>query len=509
MVLAARNITKVYTGVVANEDVSLDVRRGEILALLGENGAGKSTIAHILSGSLRPDLGHVEIDGNPVQFRSPRDAFHFGVGLVAQHFELANALTVAENVLLADSTQPWFLSKRKACKTVAQIGERYGIFIDPSATVEDLSLGEKQQLEILRALHRGTQVLLMDEPTSILTPQQSDNLLSSLRQMALQGMSVIFISHKLTEVMSIADRITVMRDGRVVDTLMPIETSPDHLAETMVGRKVDLSTKKDRPSVGAIRLSVTGLSASGPDSRTRLSNVNLHVSSGEIVGIAGVSGNGQNLLADAISGLSKINGGAITVCQQLTTNAGVRATRAAGLRYVPADRLGTGLVPGLTIAENMLLTQARPLFFGRRHAKRKTLELVDRFDVRSTGINSLVKSLSGGNAQKVLLGRELGDHSEVMVVVSPTWGLDVGAVEFVRKLLHKKRSEGGAILLISEDLDELCALADRVYVIFNGLIESEFGGPDFNLLAIGLAMAGVNAPSNAVTHEESMYENPS
>lgn len=492
VVLAARNISKAYPGVLANDDVSLDVRQGEIHALLGENGAGKSTLAHILAGSQRADSGHIEIDGKQVQFRSPRDAFKAGVGLVAQHFELVAVLTVAENVLLADSTQPWFWSKRRAHETVARIGAQYGFPIDPAAIVQDLSLGEQQQLEILRALYRGAKVLLLDEPTSVLTPQQSETLMASLRQMASQGTSVVFISHKLSEVMSIADRITVMRDGRVIETLHPSETNPSDLAKAMVGRPVDLSRHEGRPTLGPTLLAVSGLSAASKDGRTRLSSIEIDVRGGEIVGIAGVSGNGQGLLADAIAGIAAVDSGTIRVCGQSTANMGATAARRAGLRYVPADRLGTGLAPGLTIAENIALTEAKPLLFGKRQSNRKAQALLERFNVKSNGVSTPVKHLSGGNAQKVLLGRELGDHSEVSVVVSPTWGLDVGAVEFVRNLLHERRANGGAVLLISEDLEEICALSDRIYVICDGRIESEFGGPDYDVSSIGMAMAGAS-----------------
>ncbi len=493
IVLAARGISKAYPGVLANEDVSFDVRQGEIHALLGENGAGKSTLAHILAGSQRADSGHLEIDGRRVQFRSPRDAFKAGVGLVAQHFELVGVLTVAENVLLADPNQSWFWSKRRAHEDVSRIGAQYGFPIDPAATVQDLSLGEQQQLEILRALYRGAKVLLLDEPTSVLTPQQSETLMASLRRMASQDKSVVFISHKLSEVMAIADRITVMRDGRVVATTRPSETSPSELANAMVGRPVDLSSKADRPSLGPTLLAVSGLSAASKDGRTKLSGINIDVKGGEIAGIAGVSGNGQGLLADAIAGIAAVDSGTIHVCGQSTANRGAAAARRAGLRYVPGDRLGTGLAPGLTIAENIALTETKSLVFGNGQSNRRAQALLERFSVKANGVRTPVKHLSGGNAQKVLLGRELGDHSEVSIVVSPTWGLDVGAVEFVRNLLHERRSNGGAVLLISEDLEEICALSDRIYVICGGRIDSEFGGPDYDVSAIGMAMVGASA----------------
>ncbi len=496
-VLAALKVSKAFPGVQANSDVSFDVRRGEIHALLGENGAGKSTLAHILAGSHRPDSGHVEVDGRAVEFRSPRDAMKCGVGLVAQHFEVVLALTVAENVLLADSDQPWLWSKKRAYATVRDIGARYGFSVDPAAIVEDISLGERQQLEILRVLYRGADTILLDEPTSVLTPQQSESLFTSLRYMTAQGKSIVIISHKLAEVLAVADRITVMRDGRVIETVSPAGTNAGQLAFTMVGREVDLARQPNASQVGETYLEVDEISATSRDGRTRLDRVSLDVRSGEIVGVAGVSGNGQDLLADAIAGLHALEAGDVRIRGQLLGDRGPTRARQAGLRFVPGDRRGTGLAPGLTIAENMILTSPKPLFFTSGKATRTAEKMIDEFDIKAKGPATPVRQLSGGNAQKVLLSRELGDHSDVSVVVSPTWGLDVGAVEFVRGQLRKRREAGGAVLLISEDLEEIMALCDRIYVICDGHINTQFAGPNYDMSSIGLAMAGVGTDDAA------------
>lgn len=490
-VLAALKVSKAFSGVQANSDVSIEVRHGEIHALLGENGAGKSTLAHILAGSQRPDSGHVAVDGQVVEFRSPRDALKCGVGLVAQHFEIVPALTVAENVLLADSDQPWLWSKKRAHATVRDIGVRYGFSVDPAAIVEDISLGERQQLEILRVLYRGADTIILDEPTSVLTPQQSESLFTSLRHMTAQGKSIVVISHKLGEVVAVADRITVMRDGRVIETVSPAVTSAGQLAFKMVGREVDLTRRPNASQAGQTYLEVDEISAGSRDGRTKLARVSLDVRSGEIVGVAGVSGNGQNLLADAIAGLQTLESGNVRIRGQLLGDHGPTCARQAGLRFVPGDRLGTGLAPGLTIAENMTLTSPKPLFFRSEKATRTAEKMIAEFDIKAKGPATLVRQLSGGNAQKVLLSRELGDHSDVSVVVSPTWGLDVGAVEFVRGQLRKRREAGGAILLISEDLEEIMVLCDRIYVICDGHISAQFAGPDYDMSSIGLAMAGV------------------
>jgi ABC-type uncharacterized transport system ATPase subunit len=502
-VLAALKVSKAFPGVQANNEVSFDVRRGEIHALLGENGAGKSTLAHILAGSRRPDSGHIEIDGRRVEFRSPRDALKAGVGLVAQHFEVVPALTVAENVLLADTEQPWFWSKKRAHATVRDIGARFGFSVDPGAIVEDISLGERQQLEIVRVLYRGAETILLDEPTSVLTPQQSESLFSSLRHMTEQGKSVVIISHKLGEVLAIADRITVMRDGRAVQTVLPSDTSAEQLAFTMVGRDVDLARQPSDAPLGGTYLEVRDVIAVSRDGRTHLNNVSLHVRSGEIVGVAGVSGNGQDLLADAIAGLAEIDSGTVSIRGQRVGNGGPFQARQAGLRFVPGDRLGTGLAPGMTIAENMLLTSPKPLFFRSGRASRTAERMIEEFGIKAKGPSTPVRNLSGGNAQKVLLSRELGHHSDVTVVVSPTWGLDVGAVEFVRGQLSKRRAAGGAVLLISEDLEEIIALSDRVYVICDGKIQMECTGPDYDMSRIGMAMAGASGsgPRHAVVEE--------
>lgn len=488
--LEAKGICKSFPGVRANESVDFDLRAGEIHALLGENGAGKSTLAHILAGALRADSGSIEVDGKQVLFKSPRDAMSAGVGLVAQHFDLVPALTVAENVLLADDRQPWLWSSKRAAKTLEEISTEFGFELDPGALVRELTLGEQQQLEIVRLLYRGGRVLILDEPTSVLTPQQASVLFASLRAMAQQGRSIVIISHKLSEILSVADRITVMRDGRVIGTVLAAETDGASLARMMVGRDVELQGEPRRLPAGAPVLTVSGVGTEATDGRSALREIDLVVHEREIVGVAGVSGNGQTLLAEVISGLRKPSAGQIAVNGRDVTRSGPVDVREAGLRYIPGERMGVGLAPGLSICDNVVLTDRLPVFMRRSKMERRAEEAIERFDVRARGVESPVKLLSGGNAQKLLLARELAWKSDALVVVSPTWGLDVGAVSFVHDQLRRRQDDGGAILLISEDLDEICSLSNRVLVMFGGRIVGEFQGPHYDLDALGLAMAG-------------------
>jgi simple sugar transport system ATP-binding protein len=483
----ARGITKAFPGVLANVGVDLVVQKGEVHAVLGENGAGKSTLASVLAGLYRPDEGELKVNGEAVQFSGPRDALDSGIGMVYQHFRLVERFTVAENVILGDPRQPALLDTRDAEKTVGALGERYGLPINPRARVADLSVGEEQRVEIVKMLYRGADVLILDEPTAVLTPQESENLFETVGKMAAEGKAVVFISHKLSEVLAASHRVTVMRDGRVVSRAETAETGRRELARAMVGREVDLSVKRAEKEPGQPLLRIENVSAEGA---VPLRDVSLEARAGEIVGVAGVAGNGQGTLAEVAAGLRTPTAGRVTIRGTDTTGRGPKAARQGGLAYVPEDRLGTGLSPSLSISENLLLTRPRPFFLKRRAMEGAAREAITRFDIRAPGPDAATRGLSGGNAQKALLARELMAGPEVLVVASPTRGLDVGATQTIRELLDERRRAGCAVLLISEDLDEVRSLSDRILVLYEGRVSYETPGEGASVEELGLAMAG-------------------
>jgi simple sugar transport system ATP-binding protein len=478
-VLSARGIVKRFPGVVANDGVDLDVRRGEVHTVLGENGAGKSTLAAVLSGHYRPDEGELRVDGERVTLHSPRDGLARGIGMVHQHFRLVDRFTVAENIALGDGSQAVVLDTSRLERDVTALGERFGLSIDPRARVGDLSVGERQRVEIVNTLYRGADVLLLDEPTAVLTPREVDVLFATVRALRAAGRAVVFISHKLGEVMEISDRITVMRNGRVTGDVRAADTDARELARMMVGRDVDLSPRRAPRAPAA------------PVLRVRLDGIELDVRAGELVGVAGVAGNGQLELAETIAGLRTPPAGRVEIGGVDVTGRGARAARRAGLAYVPEDRLGTGLAPSLTIAENLLLTRRRGFFVNRRRAAAQARDAIERFDIKASGPDAVTRVLSGGNAQRVLLARELAGEPRVLVAAAPTRGLDVGATEAVRELLDAFRARGGAVLLLSEDLDEVLALSDRIVVLYRGRIAHETPGDGADVEQIGYAMAGV------------------
>jgi general nucleoside transport system ATP-binding protein len=492
--IEARGIVKGFPGVLALDGADLLVRRGEVHALLGENGAGKSTLASVLCGLYRPDAGQVLVDGEVVALHGPRDGLAHGIGMVHQHFRLVRRFTVAENVALGDRRQPLLMSSPQVHQAVRELGERYGLPVRPDAVIGDLSVGEQQRVEIVKTLYRGVEVLLLDEPTSVLTPQETEALFETVRTMAADGKAVVFISHKLDEVVSIADRVTVMRDGAVVGSRDIAATSRDELARLMVGRDVELATRRGgRRQTSRAVLAVEGLRLAATARRGPLRDVSLEVAPGEIVGIAGVAGNGQRPLAEVAAGLVVPDAGRVVVNGQDVTGEGPRAARAAGLAYVPDDRLGTGLAPSLSIAENLQLTRAHGVLLDRDRWADHARGLMREFDIRAPGPHTATARLSGGNIQKVLLARELASGPSALVVASPTRGLDVGATQFVRELLADRRDAGCGILLISVDLDEIRALSDRILVLYEGAVVLERPGADADVTELGLAMAGVRA----------------
>jgi len=497
--LSAQNVTKRFPGVIANQHVNFDVAPGEVHTLLGENGAGKSTLASILSGLYRPDEGSVLRNGKEVRLSSPRSGLSHGIAMVHQHFRLVDRFTVAENVVLGSKGLSFVLQPKDIEAKVSEVSEKFGLPLDPRAVVGELSAGQRQRVEIVKALYHGAEVLLLDEPTALLAPPEVVKLFETVRAMTSVGKSVVFVSHKLGEVVDISDRITVMRDGKVTGSVKRGEADASRLAELMVGREITLAPRRGTSASGDVLLSVSQVHLSHDQSQNRpnqpnvLSDINLRVRSGEILGIAGVSGNGQRDLAEVISGLRQPSQGAVTVCGIPTVGLGARATRQAGLAYVPEDRLGTGLAPSLSMVDNLLLTRDRGFLVDRKSAFIEAEGFIEKLEIKTPGPLTPTRKLSGGNAQKVLLARELfsTDASRVLVVCSPTRGLDVGAVEAVHALLDDARKNGKAILLISEDLDEVITLADRVLVLYRGSIVLEAQGQADDFEKVGRAMAGL------------------
>jgi ABC-type uncharacterized transport system ATPase subunit len=483
-------ITKRFPGVVANDEVSLGLRTGEVHALIGENGAGKSTLMRVLYGIYPADGGTITIRGQEAKIGSPRDAIALGIGMVHQHFVLVDPFTVTENIILGDEGGA-VLDVDGAYGRVAALAEQYAFRVDPSAVVEDLSVGEEQRVEILKALYRGVEILILDEPTAVLTPAETEDLFGNLRKLREAGKSIVFISHKLDEVLEIADRITVLRRGRVVGETTPSETSKAKLAEMMVGRPVLFRLEKPEVDIGDPVLRVEGLEAEG-----KLNGVDLEVRAGEILGVAGVEGNGQRELAEALIGLRTPTSGKIWLEGRDITGRSVAEIRNAGVAYVPEDRHEQGLVLDMTIWENTALGRQDDAEFTAgfgvlliRKIKELAKRLVRRFDVRTRSIDVAAATLSGGNQQKLILARELEVDPKLLVASQPTRGLDVGAIEFVWKQILEQKAAGRAVLLISAELDEVYALSDRIVTLYEGRITGEYP-PDAPPERIGVGMLG-------------------
>ena len=501
--MAAFGVSKRFPGVIANDDVHFDVRVGEVHALLGENGAGKTTLSNILTGLYRPDSGHLELSGRRVSFESPRDAIDAGIGMVHQHFRLIPTFTVAENIALgaARDGERVLLNMASVESRIVELGEQFELSVDPRARIWQLSVGEQQRVEILKVLYRDARILIMDEPTAVLTPLEADALSQTLTSLTRQGRSVIFISHKLGEVISIADRITVLRQGRSIETIDAVGATRESLAAVMVGREVE---RVQRRGVGAlpgapIVLSVNDLGAEGDRGLPALRSVSIDVRGGEIVAVAGVAGNGQRELVEVLAGLRPRTSGRIEVDGETMDRADARHPIRMGVAYVPQDRLGTGLAPDLSIAENLVLKRyrrppvARPPFLRSSVIDAEAASLMEQFDVRAPSSQTPTRRLSGGNVQKVLLAREMSGRPKVLVVSTPTQGLDIGAVATVHQLLLDAAAEGVGVLLVSEDLDEVLALADRVVVMYEGSVTGIVDAADATVASIGVLMGGGTA----------------
>lgn len=494
-VVSMRGIVKRFPGVLANDAVDFSLRKGEIHALLGENGAGKSTLMNVLAGLYRADGGQILVDGRPVSFSSPRQAIQHGIGMIHQHFMLVPSQSVTENILLGLDKPRFFLNLRRYDAVVADLSKKFGLEVDPRAKVWQLSVGEQQRVEILKMLYRGANILIMDEPTAVLAPSEIESLFQTLRTMVAEGKSIIFISHKLNEVTEISDRVTVLRRGKVTASgVSTREVTKSDLARLMVGREVIFTHDKKPVQPGEVVLELQDVQAENDKGLPALRGVNMKVRKGEIVGLAGVAGNGQRELADVITGMRQCKAGRITVSGDNITNHPVRDGIRHGVSHIPEDRTHVGSAPNLSITDNVIMKNynqppiARGWMMNMVAAEKYAGELKNAYDILVPSLETPVRMLSGGNLQRVILAREISSQPSLMIAMQPTRGLDVGAIEGVHRLLLAQRESGAAVLLISEELDELLDLSDRVYVIYEGQMMGEVVDKDVE--KVGLMMTG-------------------
>lgn len=497
LAIELRNISKRFGAVRANRAISFGVQTGGIHALVGENGAGKTTLMNVLFGLYQPDEGEILIDGEAVVMATPRTAISRGIGMVHQHFKLVPSLTVAENIFLGmEKVRRGLIDTRAQEAEVAELSRRFGLAVDPARKVADLSVGQEQRVEILKVLARGARTVILDEPTAVLTPQESRELFAILRGFTTQGMTIIFISHHLDEVMEVSDMVTVIRDGAVVDTVPRSGLTEDALVRMMVGREVNFSRRSRAASTGAAALRISRVCARDGRGVPSLRDVSLDVASGEIVGVIGVDGNGQTELAEIVSGLRQPSYGTVEIAGQAAPSGDPRAARDLGLAHVPADRVHRGVDGSSTIASNILMGRQRDDDYALRgfilwpRVRAAAIELIRRFDIRSSGPDQLVGKLSGGNMQKVVLAREFSRGAPILLVDQPTRGVDIGAQERIHDEIMEQRNRGAAILLISAQIDEVLTLADRILVLFSGRIAGEVAGDTATEDEIGRLMAG-------------------
>lgn len=504
-VLEARKITKTFPGVIANQDVDFDLQEGEIHCLLGENGAGKSTLMNVLYGLYEPTAGEIAVRGEAVRFGSSADAIARGIGMVHQHFQLIPTFTVAENVALGDevTTKYGSLDIAATRKRIVEIGERYGLAVDPDATVGDLSVGVQQRVELIKALERDAEILILDEPTAVLTPGEVDDFFDVVRTLVDKGKSIVFITHKLREVLAVADRITVLRSGHTVGSADPATATEQDLANLMVGRDVVFTVEKPPASPGAPTLSLRGVTVTDERGVDTCRTIDLTVRAGEIFGIAGVEGNGQRELVEAVTGMRTPNAGTIHLDDDDITDANPRTVADLGVGHVPEDRNRHGVVGPFSIADNMVLNQYHHAPFSQRFLRKdapireQATRLVEQFDVRTPGIDVPVATLSGGNQQKVIVAREMSRPLRLLVVAQPTRGLDVGSIEFIHQRIVEMRDEGAAVLLVSAELDEILSLSDRIGVLYRGELVGEFDRSEATRERVGLLMASGRQDSEA------------
>jgi len=495
-ILEVRGLTKTFPGVIANEDVSFTLHEGEVHCLLGENGAGKSTLMNAVFGLYQPDAGQILLRGEAVRFGSSRDAIAHGIGMVHQHFQLIPVFTVAENVILGNELRKGPLLDLDAARTrIRDLGQRYGLHIDPDAIVGDLSVGEQQRVELVKALFREADVLILDEPTAVLTPGEVDEFFGVVRNLIDQGKSIVFITHKLREVLAVADRITVLRGGRVVGDADPKEATQQSLATLMVGRDVSFTIDKAPANPAGVVLRARGLTVQDDRGVTTVAGLDLEVRAGEVFGIAGVQGNGQRELVEAIVGMRSKAGGTVEIDGHDVTHATPREVLDLDVAHVPEDRGKHGVVGPFSIADNLVLNRYWRAPFARRGLRqedaidREAVDLVERFDIRTPGTHVPVDNLSGGNQQKVIIARELTGNVKLLVVAQPTRGLDVGSIEFIHRRIIEMRDQGAAVLLVSAELDEVLNLSDRIGVIFRGALVGVYARADATRDQLGLLMA--------------------
>nr|WP_296837968.1 ABC transporter ATP-binding protein [uncultured Marvinbryantia sp.] len=493
-------ITKRFPGIIANDNITLQLKKGEIHALLGENGAGKSTLMSVLFGLYQPEEGEIRKDGKKVEIRDPNDANALGIGMVHQHFKLVECFSVLDNIILGvETTKGGFLQKEEAKKKVMALSEKYGLQVDPDALIEDITVGMQQRTEILKMLYRDNEILIFDEPTAVLTPQEIQELMAIMKSLAAEGKSILFITHKLAEIMQVSDRCTVLRKGKYVGTVETKNTTPEKLSAMMVGRDVNFAVEKKDAKPGEVVLDIQGMTvASKRHKNNAVNNVSMQVRRGEIVCIAGIDGNGQTEFVYGLSGLEPLKSGTIRLCGEDITHAPIRKRSVMGMSHIPEDRHKHGLVLDYTLENNMVLQRYfEPQFTNKAgFLKKKDIRayaerLIEQYDVRSgQGPVTLARSMSGGNQQKAIIAREIDKNPELLIAVQPTRGLDVGAIEYIHSQLVAQRDAGKGVLLISLELDEVMNVSDRILVMYEGEIVGEFDPKKVTVEELGLYMAG-------------------
>ena len=493
------NVTKAFGNFKANDNVNLKVKKGEIHALLGENGAGKSTLMNILSGLLQPTSGMLKVNGNEEVIASPTVADKLGIGMVHQHFMLVKDFTVTENIILGkETTKLGVLNKKDAAKTIKDLSDKYKLYVDPSAKVEDISVGMEQRIEILKTLYRGADILIFDEPTAVLTPQEIEELMSIMKGLAAEGKSIILITHKLDEIKQVADRVTVIRKGKSIDTVDVKGTTKQQMADMMVGRSVVFKTDKTAPNPKEAVLEVENLHVKESRGLEAVRGLNLTVRAGEVVGIAGIDGNGQSELIQAITGLRKVESGNIKLNGEEITNLPPRKITESGLGHIPEDRQRHGLILPMTLSENIALQSyykepfSHNYFLNENEMDAYAVRMIQEFDVRTQSEHSTAGSLSGGNQQKAIIAREIDRDPSLLIAAQPTRGLDVGAIEFIHKRLVNHRDQGNAVILMSFELDEILNVSDRIVVMYEGNIVAEVIPSETSEQELGLLMTGTS-----------------
>jgi len=494
------HITKRFPGIIANDDITLQLRKGEIHALLGENGAGKSTLMSVLFGLYQPEEGEIRIDGKKVDIRDPNDANALGIGMVHQHFKLVECFTVLDNIILGvESTKGPFLQKEEARKKVVALSKKYGLQVDPDALIEDITVGMQQRTEILKMLYRENDILIFDEPTAVLTPQEIEELMQIMKNLAAEGKSILFISHKLSEIMQVSDRCSVLRKGKYIGTVDTKATTVEELSRMMVGRPVNFAVEKAPAQPGEVVLDVKEMTvASKQHKNNAVKNVSFQVRRGEIVCIAGIDGNGQSELVYGITGLEPLVGGTISLCGQDITKAPIRKRSVTGMSHIPEDRHKHGLVLDYSLEDNLVLQRyfepqfvSQTGFLKRKEIRQYAEQLIEQYDVRSgQGPITAARSMSGGNQQKAIIAREIDKDPQLLVAVQPTRGLDVGAIEYIHKQLVAQRDAGRGVLLVSLELDEVMNVSDRILVMYEGEIVGQFDPKQVTVEELGLYMAG-------------------